>query len=129
MSTAPSLRSDDDSIIHPSGLPLPRVDYNDADAVRKVTDGLRDLAVSLDGRELRLRRGDPVSPLGAGFVAGPDEDSEELGSEFEDPDEDIEEEPPSNSRQKISSGHSHQRLLILDSHGFDTVLFQQSFIP
>ena len=54
--------------------------------MRPSSEGTFAHAVSLDGRELRLRRGDPVSPLGAGFVAGPDEDSDELGSEFEDPD-------------------------------------------
>lgn len=45
--------------------------------MRQVIDSLRNLAESLEGRELRLRRGDPVSPLGAGSVAGPEEDSNE----------------------------------------------------
>ena len=54
---------------------------------RQITDNLRALAVSLDGQELRLRRGETVSPLGESFAAGADEDSNEVGLDFEDEDE------------------------------------------
>ena len=52
--------------------------------MRQITDNLRVLAVSLDGRELRLRGGETVSPLGESFAAGADEDSNGVGLDFED---------------------------------------------
>lgn len=48
----------------------------------QVSDSLRNLAVSLEGRELRLRRGETVSPLGAGFAQGANEASNEDDDDF-----------------------------------------------
>lgn len=54
---------------------LPRADYDDVDTVRQISENLRNLAVKLNGRELKFRRGETVSPLGVGFAHGADEET------------------------------------------------------
>lgn len=62
--------------------------------MRLVTDSLRNLTVSLEGRELRLRRGEFVPPLEAGFAQGAVESSGDDEDDFStDVDEEMSEDP------------------------------------
>ena len=55
-------------ILHPgSGFPLPARNYNDINIIRETADRLRDVALALKLRELRIRREDEVSPLETTF--------------------------------------------------------------
>ena len=64
--------------MHPStSLPLPARDYNNATVVREVADSLRNLVIKIENRELRLGRGDVVSPLRTRFPFIDDDDDDD----------------------------------------------------
>ena len=63
-------------ISHPSGMLLPRADYDNSEEVRAAAARLRILADELERRELSLRCGEHVGPLAgsAGIEEGEEED-------------------------------------------------------
>lgn len=57
-------------------MSLPRANYDDVETIRQIFEDLRNLAMNLEGRELKIRRDKSVSPLRVGFVEANDKASE-----------------------------------------------------
>ena len=65
--------------MHPSGMPLPPADYNNAAEGQEVVGRLGGLVESLESRLYRMQLGQPVPRLGGSSVGGSgagDEDEE-----------------------------------------------------
>ena len=78
-----SLRFNNDSIIYFSNLSLFRVDYNNANIIRKIINNLRNLIIFLNEREFHLRRDDFISFLKIDFAMKSNENNNKFESKFE----------------------------------------------
>ena len=78
------MRFNNDFIIYFSNLSLYRVNYNNVNIIRKITNDLQNLIMSLNNHKFHLHRDNLVSFLKIDFAIKSNENNDEFKSKFED---------------------------------------------